>query len=314
MTKKQRLSQSLDASDDDDEEDDATKQRRKVRMGEMAERMRMFDEKSERERGIDTDDEGALGSDDDNDNLRCGSEEERDNADDNGACQRALNFNKADGDDDDFGEPRLREENRTPVNVAREMTRNGEARVWMLKTRGWIKNSTPRDEPGCALCLPTLPCHAAPLQLIKMSATLQELALTRGGNSLHATRCAKIFHKHRRKARAQYNRSTCQALFKKESPHCIAFNVMDGKDGPMQLAPSMEHLGSTDELMYVLVSNEMHNDPALHKTWVGLHASGFLCGTTKRPAEANLSSHLSVNYDAHCRMEAAQRLEFQVFM
>ena len=63
----------------------------------------------------------------------------------------------------------------------------------------------------------------------------------------------------------------------------------------------------------MLVSNEMHNDPALHKTWVDLHASGLLCGTTKRPPVANLSSYLSVNYDAHCRLEAAQRLEFQVF-
>ena len=80
----------------------------------------------------------------------------------------------------------------------------------------------------------------------------------------------------------------------------------------MQLAPSMEHLGSTDELMNVLVSSEMHNDPALHKTWVELHASGLMCGTTKRSPLDNLSSYLSVNYDTHCRLEAAQRLEFQV--
>ena len=188
-------------------------------MGEMAARMRMCEEKDERERSIDTDDEGALGSDDDNDNLRHGSDEDRDNARENGISQRTLFSNDKDEDDDDFGEPRLREEHRTPMNVAREMTRNGEARVWMLKTRGWVKNSTPQDEPGgCALYLPTLPRHAAPLQLIKMSATLQELALARGGNLMYATRCAKIFHKHRRKARTQYNRPMCQ-LYSRRRAH-----------------------------------------------------------------------------------------------
>ena len=188
----------------------------------------------------------------------------------------------------------------------------GEKRVWMNCTRRWVNNSMPTDDPGCALYLELRPPHAAPLRLIKRSPALQNLALENGGNEEYAKKMAATFHFHRRKARAQYNRSLCEALFTKGSPHCIAYNILSAEGGPPTLAKSTEHLGSTEALRERIVSDSMYADDKLFSLWVGLHASGALYGSKQRGRTENIASYLSVNYDSHCRLEAYQRMSHQV--
>lgn len=211
-------------------------------------------------------------------------------------------------------EPRLKDCDRTPESVQRTVNRNGEARIWMVLARRWVSNATALDAgSGVAMYLPVFPTYVAPLALIKRNHVLQELALTRGGDRVYAETCSALFHRHRRKARAQYNRSLCIALFTQNSPHCIAYNVLQGGNGPMTLSPKMEHLGTTEALMELIASDELYTDPALFKIWVAVHASGVIYGAERHRPTERLETFLSVNYDAHARVEVSQRLQFQGF-
>jgi hypothetical protein len=183
----------------------------------------------------------------------------------------------------------------------------------VVRARDWIKNAKPDAGPGCALYLPLVPAHAAPLDLISRSPHLQELAITRGGVKEYAIASATTFHMHRRKARAQYNRSLCVALFSKESAFCIAYNVMDGFEGPMKLSPQTLHLDTLENLMHLICSDKLYTDPHVHKLWVGAHASGQVYGSERQLPSRRLDEFLSVNYDAHGRLECGQRLRFQGF-
>jgi hypothetical protein len=130
--------------------------------------------------------------------------------------------------------------------------------------------------------LPVFPQCVAALGLIKRRRVLQELALTRRGERQHSDTCARLFHKHRRKARAQCDRSLCLALFTRDSPHCLAHNVLQGGNGPMTLSPRTAHLGNTDALMDLTASDQLCTDPAVFKIWVDAHASGLIYGATKQ--------------------------------
>ena len=211
-------------------------------------------------------------------------------------------------------DPRLRDSDRTPSNLHRLMTRNGESRLVMVLTRRWISDSTP-EAPGrgCAMYLPVQPAYFGPLMLIQQHTLLQEMALTRGGNREYAEKIAKTFHRHRRKAKAQYNRSLALALFTKGEPHCIAHNVLKGGEGEMELSPATAHLESTDALQKLIGSPMLYTDPALHELWVSVHASGKVYGATSRDSVDRLDSFLSVNYEAHGRLEVKQRLQYQGF-
>jgi hypothetical protein len=170
--------------------------------------------------------------------------------------------------DQDLGNALHLKELRTPNAVQRQVNKNGETRLWMVRARDWIKNAKPDAGPGCAMYLPLVPTHAAPLDLISRSPHLQELAVTRGGTKQYAIASATIFHMHRRKARAQYNRSLCVALFTKESAFCIAYNVMDGSEGPMTLSPQTLHLETPANLMNLICSDKLYTDPQVHNPFL----------------------------------------------
>lgn len=182
----------------------------------------------------------------------------------------------------------------------------------MVQTRRWVNNSAPTEGHGCALYLELLPEHSAPLRLIRMCRPLQELAVNAGGNEAYAKKMSKFFHHHRRKARAQYNKSLCQALFDSESPFCIAYNVLKACDEPPALSGAMGHFESIEALRECITSDEVYKDEKLFKLWVGLHASGRLYGASKRSINDSLVEYMSINYEAHCRLEASQRLSRQV--
>jgi hypothetical protein len=57
----------------------------------------------------------------------------------------------------------------------------------------------------------------------------------------------------------------------------------------------------------------MLTDPALFKLWRGAHACGDIYGTKKQAASKTLDTFLSVNYEAHARLECVQRLSYQGF-
>jgi hypothetical protein len=109
----------------------------------------------------------------------------------------------------------------------------------------------------------------AALELIKRHRVLQELALTRGGERQCSETCARLFHKHRRKARSQHNRPLCLALFTRDSP-------WGGGNGPMTLSPRTAHLGTTDALMDLIARDQLYTDPAVFKIWVDVRASGLI--------------------------------------
>jgi hypothetical protein len=81
----------------------------------------------------------------------------------------------------------------------------------------------------------------------------------------------------------------------------------------MKLPPATAHLGSTDALMNLIGSPMLHADPAVHKFWVGAHASGEVYGATPRDGLERLGAFLSINYEAHGRLETTQRLKHQGF-
>lgn len=161
--------------------------------------------------------------------------------------------------------------------------------------------------------LPVQPAHFGPEMLISLNPPLQEQALDRGGSRAYAMRICNLFHQHWRKAKAQYNRTLALALFAESSPHCIAYNVLNGSNGPMKLPPATAHLGSTDALMNLIGSPDLYTDPAVHRLWVGAHASGKVYGAVLRDAAERLDAFLSINYEAHGRLEAVQRLKYQGF-
>jgi hypothetical protein len=278
---------------------------------------------------LDSDDEGS--DDGENLNLNFASDREENDARDEttgGACSDkdeappAIDKEEATLTSDNEGEqelddaavdPRLKDNERTAGNIQRTVNRNGEARYWMVLARRWVADATPESGSGCAMYLPVFPQYVAALELIKRHRVLQELALTRGGERQYSDTCARLFHKHRRKARSQYNRSLCLALFTRDSPHCLAYNVLQGGDGPMKLSPKTAHLGTTDALMDLIASDQLYTDPAVFKIWVDAHASGLIYGATKQRQTARLENFLSVNYDAHARLEVSQRLKFQGF-
>ena len=65
--------------------------------------------------------------------------------------------------------------------------------------------------------------------------------------------------------------------------------------------------------MNLIGSPLLHTDPAVHKLWVGAHASGQVHGATPRDGLQRLDSFLSINYEAHGRLETTQRLKHQGF-
>jgi hypothetical protein len=170
--------------------------------------------------------------------------------------------------DHDLGNALRLKELRTPTAVQRQVNKNGETRLWMVRARDWIKNAKPDAGQGCALYLPLVPTHAAPLDLISRCTHLQELAVSRGGQKEYAIDMATTFHMHRRKARAQYNRSLCVALFSKESAFCLAYNVMDGSEGPMTLSPHTIHLDTPANLMELICSDKLYTDPQVHNPFL----------------------------------------------
>jgi hypothetical protein len=322
-TKRQiRLAQELDSDDSDDEESSATKKSWKAAKKLKAQEYAASQRLAERTKMLDSEDEG----DDDGESLGGEDEHQQPMEDDNEENQSSsggdLGFEVAVGDmgdnnendDNEYPNPTLRECDRTPPNMQRLMTRNGEARLVMVLTRRWISNATP-EAPGrgCAMYLPAQPSYFGAEMLIQDNPALKELALTRGGDREYATKISKLFHKHRRKAKAQYNRSLALALFTEGGPHCIAYNVLKGGNGGMKLSPATAHLGSTDALMNLIGSPMLYTDPAVHKLWVGAHASGEVYGATPRDGLERLDAFLSINYEAHGRLETTQRLKYQGF-
>ena len=81
----------------------------------------------------------------------------------------------------------------------------------------------------------------------------------------------------------------------------------------MTLSPKTAHLGSTDAPMGLVASDQLQTDPAVFKIWVDAHASGLMCGATKQRQTARLENFLSVNHDAHARLEVSLRLKPQGF-
>ena len=92
----------------------------------------------------------------------------------------------------------------------------------------------------------------------------------------------------------------------------MAMNVMSGKQGPMKLVDSLEHLENIEGLRLLLNSDKMYCDEKVHKLWVGLFASGVVYGSKRmcNPTDT-LDMMIDIDYEAHARYEMFSRLSCQ---
>jgi hypothetical protein len=144
---------------------------------------------------------------------------------------------------------------------------------------------------------------------------LQELALSRGGTEKYSLDRAAFFNAHHRKAKTQINRSLILAFTDPDSDSCLALNVMNGKEGPMSLHPSVSHLKNIDGLRKLMNSDQhLYTDEVVHRKWVSIFASGAISGCPKAGPKEKLDEILDVDYEAHARYEMYSRLAYQGFI
>ena len=116
---------------------------------------------------------------------------------------------------------------------------------------------------------------------------------------------------HCRKARNKHINQLRSLFLTKKHGRAIANHVLEddvaddtGEAVPMVVAEVLrDTIPTIKELASLLVSSKMHAHPELYKHFVGTLADGKLCKIPRQPKSAALASFISVNHEAHFRLE-----------
>ena len=204
------------------------------------------------------------------------------------------------------------------TSIRRNVTRHGLAKYVGCMVRRAVASPGPPEQgydgpDQNLLHVASKPATAGPSKFIACTPEMKVLAARHGTPESFAKHIAGTFKHHHGKAVTQLNRAIRVLAFGKDSPHALAVNVMERHDKNMALAPALTHLGCTEQLQELLLSDDLYNDPKLYVAWRNLLASGKIPGTTRQPSSAQLPDFMSVQYEAHFRSELAFALTCQAY-
>ena len=147
--------------------------------------------------------------------------------------------------------------------------------------------------------------------LIKRSVRLQKIAVTRGGVGKYAEEIAKDVSTACRTAKNKHTYQLKGLFFDQESSFRCATGVLDkqqqdrnGLDVPMVLDtmfyPEMKTVG---DLHNLLMSSNMHANTVFYPLFVRALAAGKLARIKKQNVSVPLVEFISLNFEAHFRLE-----------
>ena len=154
-----------------------------------------------------------------------------------------------------------------------------------------------------------LPPSACAQSLIKRSTALQKEAVERGGIAIMAKEIATTVTLHSRKARNKHVNQIRDLFFSPSSKSELVRHVLtdtaydiNGISLPMTVVPSLRHL-TVSSLASLLKSSDLHADRILYPMFVQGMAAGKLSKVRKQQDGVPLNQFISVNYEAHYRIE-----------
>jgi hypothetical protein len=205
--------------------------------------------------------------------------------------------------------PKLTE---TPTKIDR-ISENGwdkwlssTARQAVFDAKPYAKGSRPIQHLYWAIN----PKHACALNLVKREEEFQKEAVSWGGIDKFARNFADKITKQSRKAKNKHINQLRNIFFKQGSPFLIARHVLEkdvdddnGVAQPMKMLKFLDTLPTVQDLHSLLMSDKMHAHKDFYKHFVAALASGKLCRIKKQSEVVPLADFISVNYEAHFRLE-----------
>jgi len=197
-------------------------------------------------------------------------------------------------------------------------------KTWLSAiAREAVTNARPHTgdgpKPDSALCWANSPKWACAYTLIQRTVDLRKEVAARpkpannedDPDKLYAMEIQTVMREASRKAR-NHNVTKLREVFFGDSPHQIAKNILPDKQGDFhadaELTPALSHINHIEDLK-TLLSGPLRSDPELYTIFVAGLAAGKLTRSRKMPQSVPLENFVSVDFEAHYRVELFYCLE-----
>ena len=165
------------------------------------------------------------------------------------------------------------------------------------------------------------PAESCAINLIKRTPELKREASAYADIEAYAETIACDVTFHSRKARNKHVYQVREMFFRDTSVYQIAEHVLadtsfddNGDSATMAILPRFKPtLNTVQDCIDLLMSDEMHADQTSYANFVSALQSGKLSKVRKQPDKTPLAAFISVNYEAHYRLELWYALNKQGF-